>query len=261
MSLGGTFTGCYLESNGTAGWVHDGPGRTLGNCGASQCTVNNTNVTCLYLQESCQPECEGGYASNGLPLTCSGGDQYSTSETNCTGCPHNTYSTAGATTCTPCSSGEGSVAMSSQCYNCAAGRYVASTLGCADCPSGKYQAAAGQLGCHDVTDIATELRADQTGVDCSFGGIVEFGNNSKYSGGCTQNDGATAVKIVMYGVVRVRNENDDGCEDTCAKWYGNLVDGFKDPKDGDSNVATYDASAFYCQYLLWTSNPIKSDEC
>jgi hypothetical protein len=261
MSLGGTFTGCFLESNGTAGWVYDGPGRTLGDCGTSQCTVNNTNVTCLYLQESCQPACEAGYASDSQPLTCSGGNQYSTSETTCTVCPQNTYSTAGATNCTPCLPGEGAVALSSQCHNCASGKYVASTTGCADCPSGKYVAATGRLECHDVTDIATELRADQTGVDCSFGGTVQFDGDGKYSGGCKQQDGTTDVKIVMYGVVKVRNAADTACENQCAKWYGTLENGFKDPKDDDSNVAIYGGSAVYCQYLLWTSIPIKSDEC
>jgi len=259
MSLGGTFTGCFLESNGTAGWVHDGPGRTLGNCGASQCTVNNTNVTCLYLGNSCQPACEAGYASDSQPLTCSGGDQYS-SNTTCTGCSQGTYSSTGATTCTSCPNGTGAVALSSQCHDCPTGKYVASTAGCADCPSGKYVAATGRLGCHDVTDIATEL-LDATGVQCSFGGSVVYDGDGKYDTGCKQNDGSTHVDIVMYGVVEVRNAADTACENKCAKWHGELSNGFDDPKDGDSNVATYDASAIYCQYLLWTSVPIKSDEC
>ena len=222
MSLGGTFTGCILESNGTVGWVYDSPGRTLGDCSASQCTVNNTNVTCLYLDEACQPACEAGYASNGLPLTCSGGDN--SSGTTCTECSAGTYSTV---------------------------------TGCVACPTGKYVAATGQLTCHDVTDIATEL-LNATGVQCSFGGTVQYGGNGAYSGGCKQQDGQTDVKIVMYGVVRVKNAANT-CENQCAKWYGTLENGFKDPRDDDSNVAIY--GGLYCQYLLWTSVPIKSDEC
>jgi dihydrofolate reductase len=61
--------------------------------------------------------------------------------------------------------------------------------------------------------------------------------------------------------VKVRNAADTACENHCAKWYGTLENGFKDPKDDDSNVAIYGGSAVYCQYLLWTSIPIKSDEC
>ena len=260
MSLGGTFTGCILEANETVGWVYDNPspGRTLGDCGDSQCTVNNTDVTCLYFNEGCQPSCVAGYGSNGANLTCSGGDQYS-SETTCTGCSQNTYSVGGTMACETCPAGRGAVALSDMCHDCPVGHYVSSPTGCAACPTGKYVARTGRLGCHDVTDIATEF-LDATGVRCSFGGTVQYDNNGAYTEGCKQVNDATDVKIVMYGVVKVENDN-GACETRCAKWYGNLENGFTDPKAGSSNVATYDASATYCQYLLWTSIPIKSDKC
>ena len=245
MSLGGMFTGCYLELNGTVGWVYDSPGRTLGNCGASQCTGNNTNVTCLYFQESCQPSCEAGYASDGASLTCSGGDQYSTSETTCTGCTAGTYAGAGATTCTDCPVGKYSNELAEQCTNC---------------PTGKYVAASGKMQCYDVTDIATELLNDQTGVRCSFSGEASYDNDGQYVSGCTQKDGSV-VKIVMFGVVSVKNSANTTCEKQCAKWYGNLENGFVDPSKSNSTVSVYRQSALYCQYLLWTSVPIKSDVC
>jgi len=265
MSLGGTFTGCFLESNGTAGWVYDGPGRTLGDCGTSQCTVNNTNVTCLYFQESCQPACEAGYASDSQPLTCSGGNQYSTSETTCTVCPQNTYSTAGATNCTPCLPGEGAVALSSQCHNCAYGKYVASTTGCADCPSGKYVAATGQLKCHNVTQSNTNfvtLLGDNTGVECQYGGTPVYSADGAYVEGCY------APGIVMFGRA-VIDDGNGNCANKCVKWYStaagnNLIDGFIDPRESGSTVIELegDENTWYCSYL-WgsTFNVPRSANC
>ena len=260
MSLGGTFTGCILEANGTVGWVYDNPSpsRTMDDCGGSQCTVNNTNVMCLYFNESCQPSCVVGYGTNGANLTCSGGDQYS-SETTCTGCSQNTYSAGGTMECETCPAGSGAVALSGTCHHCPVGEYVSSTTGCEACPTGKYVARTGQLGCHDVTDIATDF-LDATEVRCSFGGTAQYDNNGAYKEGCKQDNNATDVKIVMYGVVKVKDDT-GACETRCAKWYGNLKNGFTDPRDGYSNVATYDASNTYCQYLLWTSIPIKSNMC
>tara|TARA_B110001450_G_scaffold171971_1_gene160436 strand:+ start:849 stop:2840 length:1992 start_codon:yes stop_codon:yes gene_type:complete len=261
MSLGGTFTGCFLESNGTAGWVHDGPGRTLGNCGASQCTVNNTNVTCLYLGNSCQPACEAGYASDSQPLTCSGGDQYS-SNTTCTGCSQGTYSSTGDTSCTSCLTGYGSVALSSQCHNCPTGKYVASTTGCADCPSGKYVAATGQLGCHDVTQSNTNfvtLLNDNTGVECEYGGSPVYSAAGEYDSGCNSPD------IVMFGRAEIKVGG--VCANKCVKWYSTasgsgLVDGFKNPGTSGSTVIEVTDMAAYCTYLWGTTFTVpKSDEC
>jgi len=263
MSLGGTFTGCFLESNGTVGWVYDSPGRTLGNCGASQCTVNNTNVTCLYLNEVCQPSCEAGYESDGASLTCTGGDIYSSPEPTCTGCIAGKYSSTGAT-CTTCSSGEGAVALSSQCHNCAAGQYVASTTGCATCPSGKYVNNTGQLECHNVTQSNTNFVTllGNTGVECQYGGSPVYSADGAYLEGCHSSG------IVMFGRA-VIDDGNGGCANKCVKWYGtaagnNLIDGFVDPIKSGSTVIELegDENTWYCSYL-WgsTFNVPRSANC
>jgi len=232
MSLGATFDGCFVqELLNETGWVYDSPARTLGDCGSSQCTINNTNVTCLYLGNSCQPSCEAGYKTDGTQLTCTGGDIYSTPEPTCTGCTQGKYSSAGDTSCTPC-------------------------------PSGKYVAATGQLGCHDVTQSNTNfvtLLNDNTGVECEYGGTPVYLASGAYNSGCN------SPGIVMFG--RAEIKVNDVCANKCVKWYStaggsNLVDGFIDPSNTGSFVIEVTNMATYCTYLWGTIfNVPKSDKC
>ena len=267
MSLGATFDGCFVqELLNETGWVYDSPGRTLGNCGASQCTVNNTNVTCLYLQESCRPACEAGYASNGLPLTCSGGDLYSTSETNCTGCSAGTMVVTGGTSCTNCPAGQYSNALASQCTNCPTGRVSASdgSATCTDCnATGQYNANAGQTQCFSVPSSGTNYitRLNRTAVECQYGGMPVYSAGGEYVSGCN------SPGIVMFGraVIKVGTAS---CANKCVKWYStaggsNLVDGFTNPEKPGSFVIEVTNMATYCTYLWGSStwNIPRSDEC
>ena len=68
----------------------------------------------------------------------------------------------------------------------------------------------------------------------------------------------THEPIYMFGFVET---NFTGvCKGQCAKWYGDLVSGFVDPTKSNSTVTIVN-STIYCQYLLMTSTPIKSDVC
>jgi hypothetical protein len=229
MSLGGMFTGCYLELNGTVGWVYDSPGRTLGNCGASQCTENNTNVTCLYFQESCQPSCEAGYASDNQSLTCSGGDQYSTSETTCTGCTAGTYAGAGATTCTDCPVGKYSNELAEQCTNCpevADGTCTACTIG--------------------VASVCTA-------VTCNSG----FTSDTMYDSrvGCLP-------QSRMYGYVTINVTGT--CTNECVSWRGELKEGFSNSDINNQYISVLNATgtdSVLCSLLKNSGQLIKQNGC